>query len=64
MEPDFIAIFERIKDQYNLPDLKEEQKNVIQKLIAGKDVFCVLPTGFGKSMCYTVTPLMLDQVMY
>ncbi|KAJ8307194.1 hypothetical protein KUTeg_015278 [Tegillarca granosa] len=63
MEPDFIAIFERIKDQYNLPDLKEEQKNVVQKLIAGKDVFCVLPTGFGKSMCYTVTPLMLDQVI-
>ena len=32
--------------------LKEEQLGVITSFIKGKDVFAVLPTGFGKSLCY------------
>ena len=29
--------------------LKPEQKNAVESLLRGKDVFGVLPTGFGKS---------------
>ena len=29
--------------------LKEEQRNVIKAYVDRKDVFAVLPTGFGKS---------------
>ena len=32
--------------------LKEEQREVITNFVQGKDVFAVLPTGFGKSLCY------------
>ena len=36
--------------------LKEEQKTVITSFVEGRDVFAVLPTGFGKSLCYTCLP--------
>ena len=32
--------------------LKPEQKEAIKSLLKGKDVFAVLPTGFGKSLIY------------
>ena len=32
--------------------LKPEQKNAVESLLRGKDVFGVLPTGFGKSLIY------------
>ena len=35
-------------------NLKEEQQKAIYELLRGKDVLAVLPTGFGKSMIFTV----------
>jgi len=34
--------------------LREQQKDVITKFVAGSDVFAIslLPTGYGKSLCY------------
>jgi len=32
--------------------LKHEQKECVSRLLEGKDVLAVLPTGFGKSLIY------------
>ena len=32
--------------------VKDEQKQAIQDVYEGKDVFVWLPTGYGKSVCY------------
>ena len=32
--------------------LKREQKEAVSRLLKGKDVLAVLPTGFGKSLIY------------
>ena len=32
--------------------LKAEQKEDVETLLRGKDVFAVLPTGFGKSLIF------------
>jgi len=32
--------------------LKREQKEAVSRLLEGKDVLAVLPTGFGKSLEY------------
>ena len=40
--------------------LKEKQKEVISAIISGNDVFCCLPTGYGKSLCYSILPKVYD----
>ena len=37
--------------------LKNEQVEAIELFVSGKDVFVILSTGFGKSMCYACLPL-------
>ena len=37
--------------QFHL-QLKSEQKEIIQNVLERKDSMAVLPTGFGKNMCY------------
>ena len=46
--------------QFHL-QLKSEQKEIIQNVLERKDSKAMLPTGFGKSMCY-VPPLILGKV--
>lgn len=36
--------------------LKELQLKVIVGLVEGRDVFAVLPTGYGKSLCFGCLP--------
>jgi superfamily II DNA helicase RecQ len=45
-----------------LQDKQSEQKEIIQNVLERKDSMAVLPTGFGKSMCYVSPPLILDKV--
>ena len=32
--------------------MKPDQLQVVSGIVSGRDVFAVLPTGFGKSLCY------------
>ena len=36
--------------------LKPEQLDMVFQFIKGRVVFAVLPTGFGKSLCYACLP--------
>ena len=42
--------------------LKSEQKAVIKDFVMGNDVFAVLPTGYGKSLCYVCLPGVFDEI--
>lgn len=42
--------------------LKKEQLDVIVGFLNGRDVFAVLPTGFGKTLCYACIPLVFDSI--
>ena len=41
--------------------LEPEQKDCVQCVYEGKDVFVWLPTGFGKTVCFEVLPFMFDK---
>lgn len=43
--------------------LKKEQYEVISSFICGNDVMAVLPTGFGKSLCYACLPFIFDNLL-
>ncbi len=41
-----------LQDVFGLDDFRPAQREVIQDVLRGKDVLCVMPTGAGKSLCY------------
>ena len=43
--------------------LKHEQKISVQHLLLGRDVMAILPTGFGKSMIFTVYALAKNEMI-
>ena len=43
--------------------LKKEQETAVKELLAGKDVVAVLPTGFGKSLIFTVFTLAREEII-
>ena len=36
------------------------KREVIRAFVSGKDVFVMLPTGSGNSLCYVAVPLVFD----
>ena len=40
--------------------LHEEQMKAITSFASGNDVFVLLPTGFGNTLCYSVLPVLFD----
>jgi ATP-dependent DNA helicase RecQ len=43
---------EQLQEHFGLDDFRPAQRGVIEDVLAGKDVLCVMPTGAGKSLCY------------
>ena len=43
-------------------ELKQEQLKVVMAFISGRDVFAVLPTGYGKTLCYACLPFIFDHL--
>ena len=42
--------------------LKDEQCEALRLLFEKKHTFCLLPTGFGKSVIFVLPPLIMDKV--
>ena len=42
--------------------LKREQETAVKELLAGRDVMAILPTGFGKSLTFTVFAIAKEQL--
>ena len=53
-----------LKKYFNFTQLKEKQILVINELLNGNDVIGLLPTGYGKSMCYILPPLLIKKTIF
>ena len=42
--------------------LKKQQEDAINAILEGKDVLVALPTGYGKSLIFTMLPVVHEQV--
>ena len=47
---------------FGYPDFRGSQSEIIDNILAGKDVLAVMPTGAGKSLCYQIPALMHDGI--
>ena len=41
-----------LRDVFGLEGFRPHQREVIQDVMSGSDVLCVMPTGAGKSLCF------------
>ena len=57
---DIEAAITRVSVSYGYPELKDEQKSILLSFLKGRDVFGCLPTGFGKSVCFLLLPMIYD----
>jgi ATP-dependent DNA helicase RecQ len=51
-----------LRDVFGFEDFREGQTDVVDRLLAGKSVVAIFPTGAGKSLGYQLPALMLDGV--
>ena len=49
-----------IEDFPNVESLRKEQEDCLKNLVRGKDVFAILPTGFGKSLIFQLFPRVMS----
>jgi ATP-dependent DNA helicase RecQ len=53
-------IYEILKTLYGYDEFRNKQKEIIENIVNGKDVFTIMPTGGGKSICYQIPSLMYN----
>ena len=56
-------VIETVARSLGYTQLKREQQMVINSFVSGNDVFAVLPTGFGKTLCYACLPSIVDSLL-
>lgn len=47
---------------FGYPSFRDNQKKIIDNLLAGRDVFALMPTGSGKSLCFQIPSIIRSGV--
>src|SRR5947208_831604 len=60
VQPPPAALAATLKQYFGFTSFRPLQEQIIQDALAGKDVFALLPTGGGKSLCFQLPALVRD----
>ena len=56
------VVFERVLQTFGIEKLKDLQREALEKLVGGEDVFVIQPTGSRKSLIFQSAPIVFDTV--
>lgn len=62
MDDKYKEKYEVLKKYFGYDSFRIGQESVIDAVLSGRDVFGIMPTGAGKSMCYQIPALMLSGI--
>ena len=62
MENSVIKVGAEVARFMGYNSLKPKQEQIISGILSKGDVFGILPTGFGKSLCYASLPIIYDKI--
>ena len=55
-----IELKHALKEHFGFDTFKSNQESIIKSLLAGNNVFVLMPTGGGKSLCYQLPSLIME----
>src|SRR5258708_9389767 len=55
-----LELHKALLEHFGFEKFKDTQEKIIEAVLAGQDVFVVMPTGGGKSLCYQLPALIND----
>ncbi len=60
MKTNNVDLSKELKSYFGFSSFKGHQKDIIETLLNGEDVFVLMPTGGGKSLCYQLPALITE----
>ena len=55
-------LLQALSNHFGYTSFRNGQREIIEAILEGENVFAVFPTGHGKSLCYQLPALMLDGI--